>query len=252
LKAIVDAPAWRLAHALATLTSPDGNTILVPGYFDTIRQPNLEEQRLVNGMLRSGMGREEVLRRSLGVSRFSDGVSGRELLSRWLFTTTLNINGIFGGYAGEGMKTILPHVATARLDSRLVPNQKPAEQLALIRKHLAAKGFSDIEVKQLSGYPPAQSSVEDPFVKAVIGVFNKYGAPPSVAPRLAGSAPYYIFTDRLKLPMVIGGIGHGSGAHAPDEYMVIEPKPGSRIASLPQLEKYYVDVLYALAETPGR
>jgi acetylornithine deacetylase/succinyl-diaminopimelate desuccinylase-like protein len=57
LKAIVDAPAWRLAHALSTLVSPDGNTILVPGYYDAIRQPNLEEQRLVNGMLRSGMGR---------------------------------------------------------------------------------------------------------------------------------------------------------------------------------------------------
>lgn len=249
-KAIVDAPAWRLAQALATLTSPDGNTILVPGYYDAIRQPNPEEQRLVNGMLKGGPGREEVLKRSLAVSRFSDGLAGRDLYARWLFTTTLNINGIWSGYSGEGMKTILPHAATARLDSRLVPNQKPAEQLELIKKHLVAKGFADIEVRQLSGYPPAQSSVEDAFVKAVIGVFNKYGALPSVQPRLAGSAPYYIFTDRLKLPMVIGGLGHGSGAHAPDEYMVIEPKPGSKIASLAQLEKYYVDVLYALADAP--
>ena len=85
--------------------------------------------------------------------------------------------------------------------------------------------------------------------RVVIGVFNKYGLTPSVAPRLAGSAPYYIFTDRLKLPMVIGGLGHGSGAHAPDEYMVIEPKPGSKIAGLPVLESYYVDVLYALADS---
>jgi hypothetical protein len=85
-------------------------------------------------------------------------------------------------------------------------------------------------------------------VRAVIGVFNKHGVTPSVAPRLAGSAPYYIFTDRLRLPMVIGGLGHGAGAHAPDEYMVIEPKAGSRIAGLAALEKYYVDVLYALAE----
>ena len=249
LKAIVDAPAWRLAHALSTLTTPDGNTILVPGYYDAIRQPNLEEQRLVNGMVQSGSGREEVMKRTLGVDRFIDDLKGRPLIARWLFTTTININGLFSGYAGEGMKTILPHVATARLDSRLVPNQTPAGQLALIKKHLAAKGFSDIEVKQLSGYPAAQSSVEDPFVRAVIGVFNKYGLTPSVAPRLAGSAPYYVFTERLKLPMVMGGMGHGSGAHAPDEYMVIEPKPGSRIAGLPALEKYYVDVLYALADT---
>jgi acetylornithine deacetylase/succinyl-diaminopimelate desuccinylase-like protein len=249
LKAIVDAPAWRLAHALSTLTTPDGNTILVPGYYDAIRQPNLEEQRLVNGVVRNAAGREEVLKRAFGVDRFIDDLTGRPLMARWLFTTTININGLFSGYSGEGMKTILPHVATARLDSRLVPNQTPAGQLALLKKHLAAKGFSDIEVKQLSGYPPAQSSVEAPFVQAVIAVFNKYGLTPSVAPRLAGSAPYYIFTDRLKLPMVIGGLGHGSGAHAPDEYMVIEPKPGSKIAGLPALEKYYVDVLYALADS---
>jgi hypothetical protein len=71
-------------------------------------------------------------------------------------------------------------------------------------------------------------------------------------PRLAGSAPYYVFTDRLKLPMVAGAVGHGSGAHAPDEYMVIEPKPGSKIAGLADVEKFYVDILYALAETPKR
>ena len=84
-------------------------------------------------------------------------------------------------------------------------------------------------------------------MRAAVSVFNKYDAVPSIAPRLAGSAPYYIFTDRLKLPMVMGAIGHGSGAHGPDEYMVVEPKAGSRIAGLAQVEKFYVDMLYALA-----
>jgi acetylornithine deacetylase/succinyl-diaminopimelate desuccinylase-like protein len=145
------------------------------------------------------------------------------------------------------MKTILPHVARARLDSRLVPNQTPDGQLELIRKHLAAKGFADVGIRKISGYPPAQTSVEAPIVRTAISVFNKYGTSPGVAPRLAGSAPYYIFTDRLKLPMVMGALGHGTGAHAPDEYMVIEPKPGSRVAGLATVEKYYVDFLYAFA-----
>lgn len=48
--------------------------------------------------------------------------------------------------------------------------------------------------------------------------------------------------------MVSAGMGHGSGAHAPNEYIVIEPKPGSRIASLAKIEKFYVDMLYALAQ----
>jgi acetylornithine deacetylase/succinyl-diaminopimelate desuccinylase-like protein len=252
LKAIVDAPALRLVQALATLTTPDGNALRVPGYYDAIRQPTVEEQRLVNGMLRNWAAREPVLRRTLGLERFRNGLSGRDLLGQWLFSTTLNINGLWSGYTGPGNKTILPHVATARVDSRLVPNQTPDEAVALIRKHLDAAGFPDVQVRKLSGYPPAQTSVEAPLVQAVIGVFNKHGFTPSVPPRLAGSAPYYIFTDRLKLPLVPAGLGHGGGAHAPDEYLVIEPRAGSRVASLAAMEKFYVDVVHAMAERPPR
>lgn len=246
LKAIVDSPVWRLTHALASLTSPDGNTILVPGYYDAIRQPTEAEQRLAN----AAVGTPETnarLRQGLGIDRFARDAAGRDLISDLLFTTTININGIWSGYTGEGMKTILPHVARARIDSRLVPNQTPDEQLALIRKHLDAQGFSDVTVRKISGYAPAQTDPDDPIVSASIAVFNKYDATPSVSPRLAGSAPYYIFTERLGLPMVMGAIGHGSGAHAPDEYMIIEPKPGSRVAGLADIEKFYVDFLYAFA-----
>ena len=248
LKAITDAPVWRLTQALANLTSPDGNTILVPGYYDAIRPPTPEEQRLVNGMLAAWTQREPAMRRSLGVERWIEGWSGRESLLEYLFGTTLNIDGIWGGYTGPGTKTILPHKATAKVDSRLVPNQTPEEALRLIRAHLDARGFRDIAIRRLGGYPPAQTTVTAPLVRAAISAYNKYGYTPSVAPRIAGSAPYYIFTDRLRLPMVMGGMGHGSGAHAPNEYMVVEPAAGSKIAGLAEVEKFYVDLLYALAE----
>ncbi|CAN5868343.1 M20/M25/M40 family metallo-hydrolase [soil metagenome] len=248
LKAMADAPAWRLMQALASLTSEDGNTITVPGYYDAIRPPNAEEQRLVAGMLERWEQQEGLMRQGLGLERWAGGMSARDALMHNLFNTTLNIDGIWGGYSGPGMKTILPHRVTAKLDSRLVPNQTPEEALRLIRAHLDAQGFTDIEVRQLSGYAPAQSSVEAPLVRAAIGAYNKYGRTPSVAPRIAGSAPYYIFTERLGLPMIAGGMGHGSGAHAPNEYMVIEPRQGSRVAGLAEIEKFYVDLLYALAE----
>jgi acetylornithine deacetylase/succinyl-diaminopimelate desuccinylase-like protein len=247
-KVITDAPALRLAQAISTLTTADGNTILVPGYYDAIRAPSDEEQQLVNGMLPQWTAREEAQRRLLGVEKWIGGMSGKESLIEYLFNTTLNIDGIWSGYTGPGMKTILPHVATAKLDSRLVPDQHPDSALALIRRHLDARGFTDLEIRKLSGYPPAQSSVSAPLVRAAISAYNKYGFTTSVAPRLAGSAPYYVFTQRLKLPMVAGGIGHGSGAHAPDEYMVIEPAAGSKIAGLAAIEKFYVDLLYALAD----
>jgi acetylornithine deacetylase/succinyl-diaminopimelate desuccinylase-like protein len=249
LKAITDAPVWRLTQALASLTTPDGNAIRVPGYYDAIRPPTEEEQRLVNGMLPAWREREAAMRRSLGVERWIRGMSGRESLMEYLFNTTLNIDGIWGGYTGPGVKTILPHRATAKLDSRLVPDQTPDSALALIRRHLDAGGFTDVELRKLSGYPPAQTSVEAPLVRAAIGTYSKHGLTPSVTPRLAGSAPYYVFTQRLELPLVAAGIGHGSGAHAPNEYLVVEPKPGSRIAGLPEMEKFYVDLLYALAQS---
>lgn len=248
-KAIVDAPAIRLAHAIASLTTPDGNTILVPGYYDAIRQPSEEEQRLVNGMVPAWNLTEADQRKTFGVERWIGGMAGREALMQYLFSTTLNVDGIWSGYTGVGMKTILPHVATGKMDSRLVPNQHPDSALALIRKHLDAKGFSDVTVRKMSGYPPAQTSVSAALVQSALSVYNKHGFNTSVVPRLAGSAPYYLFTDVLKLPMVMGGIGYGTGAHAPDEFMVIEPAAGSKIAGLAAVEKFYVDLLYALAES---
>jgi acetylornithine deacetylase/succinyl-diaminopimelate desuccinylase-like protein len=164
-KVITDSPTWRLTQALATLTSSDGNTILVPGYYDPIRQPSEEEQRLVNGMLPQWTSREPQALQTMGVERWIGGVTGRESLMQYLFNTTLNIDGMWSGYTGPGMKTILPHVATAKLDSRLVPNQTPDSALALIRAHLAAKGFGDLEIRKLSGYPPAQTSVTAPLVR---------------------------------------------------------------------------------------
>jgi acetylornithine deacetylase/succinyl-diaminopimelate desuccinylase-like protein len=248
-KAIVDSPAWRLTQALATLTTPDGNTISVPHYYDKVRPPSPEEARLINGLLPRWREQEPVLRGALGVPRWIDGLSGSEALVEQLYATTLNINGIWSGYTGEGVKTILPHRAVAKVDSRLVPDQTPDEALGLIRQHLDAQGFDDIEIRKLSGYPPAQTPADAPLVRAAISAYNKYGRTPSVAPRIAGSAPYYIFTDRLKLPLVAAGLGLGGGAHAPNEFMIVEPRPDSPIAGLAEIEKFYVDLLYALAQS---
>ncbi len=245
-KAIVDAPALRLVQALASLTSPDGNTILVEGYYDAIRPPTLEEQRLINTLATDWD--DAGLQGELGVERWIDGITGRDAILRYLYHPTLNIDGIWSGYIDEGVKTILPHRATAKVDSRLPYGLDPDTALALIRRHLDARGFEDVVIRRLSGYPASQTSVDAPVVQAAISVFNKYGKTPTVSPRLAGSAPFFEFTERLGLPLVFSGLGHGSGAHAPNEYMVIEPTPESGIAGLAEIESAYVDLLYALAE----
>ncbi len=245
-KAIVDAPVWRLVQALASLTTYDGNTIAVPGYYDAVRAPTDEEQRLINGVLQDWD--PAVVKRSLGVEQWIDDMNATEALLSYLYHPTLNIDGIWGGYTGPGSKTILPHMATAKVDSRLPPDLRPDVALRQIRRHLDARGFDDITIRQLSGYPPSQTSVNDAMVQAAIGVFNKYTDPPGVWPRLAGSAPFYQFTERLQLPLVLAGLGHGSGAHAPNEYMVVNPKSGSPIYGLAGSEKWYADMIYAFAD----
>jgi acetylornithine deacetylase/succinyl-diaminopimelate desuccinylase-like protein len=245
-KALVDSPVWRLVKALSTMVSEDGNTILVPGYYDDIRPPNEEESMLINAGIEQWS--DQTLQEMLAVDRWIDGKTGKDAAVEYLFSTTLNIDGIWGGYTGEGTKTILPHKATAKVDSRLPPDIDPDEAMAKIRAHLDNNGFADIEINQLGGYPAAQTSVDDPAVQAAMSVFKKYASDLAVQPRIGGSAPFYQFTDRLGLPMIPSGLGFGTGAHAPNEIMLVEPAEGTGAVGLAEVEKAYVDFVYALAE----
>ncbi|MBT8078182.1 MAG: M20/M25/M40 family metallo-hydrolase [Gammaproteobacteria bacterium] len=245
-KAIVDSPVWRLIKALDSLTSPDGNTVLVPGYYDGIIPPTEEESLLINAGIeqRNDVQQQELL----GVSRWIDDKLGNDAVIELLYQPTLNIDGIWAGYTGEGVKTILPHTAAAKVDSRLPPGLDPDEALRKIRAFLDDNGFDDIEIKKLGGYPASQTSVSEAEVQAALSVFRKYASSVVVQPRIAGSAPFYQFTEVLGLPLVPAGLGFGTGAHAPNEIMLIEPKAGVGVAGLADIEKAYVDFVYALVE----
>lgn len=243
LKAVVDAPAWRLVQGLATLTDASGNRIAIPGYADAIRPPTEEEWELINGLIEHVD--EAAMKQEYGVRRWIDGKSPREMILSYLYDTTLNIAGLYGGYSGPGPKTILPIKATAKIDTRLAPHQTPERAVEMIKAHLAKHGFSDLEVRFLEGYPPSQTSVRTPLVQAAIGVYRKWGVEPEVWPRLAGSAPFYVFTERLTKPFVMFGLGHGAGAHSKDEYLVLEGN--GRVADLKTTEQAWVDLLFALS-----
>ena len=160
----------------------------------------------------------------------------------------MNIDGIWAGYTGAGVKTILPHKATAKMDSRLPIGIDPSQALAKIRTHLdAVEGFEDVEMNILAAYPASQTSVDTDLVRSAIAVYKRYGTAPTVNPRIAGSAPFYQFTERLGLPMIPFGLGHGRGAHAPDEIFVVESDGPIAGEELAEIEKAYVDLLYAFA-----
>lgn len=245
-KAILDSPVWRLVQALASMTSRDGNTAMIPGFYDGIRPPTEEEESLIAAAL-EGPDRSEMMREAFGIERWLDDADEEQRAMELIYTPTLNIDGLYAGYTGEGVKTILPHKATAKMDSRLPLGMDPEEHLTNIRFFLEANGYGDLVVRKLSSYPAAQTSIEAPLVQAAIGVSRKYGQVPSVNPRLAGSAPFYQFTQRLGLPMIPWGLGFGNGAHAPNEIMLIEPGPDTGAAGLAEIEKAYVDFFYALS-----
>ena len=245
LKAMVDSPAWRLVQALHTLVSADGNTPAIEGLMDKVRPLNAEEKAQIAATARRR--NEAQYKAPLGVKVWIDNLPFQAAVERLMSQPTVNIEGLVGGYTGVGGKTILPHKAVAKLDLRLVPDMTAAETLAALKAHLKKSGFGDVEVNMTGGYDPTTTATDSPFVKAQLAVLKRAGVEPLLWPRMAGSWPGYIFTNApLKLPAGHFGLGHGSGAHAPNEYFVIE-STNPKVAGYDRATLSYVEFLYELA-----
>jgi acetylornithine deacetylase/succinyl-diaminopimelate desuccinylase-like protein len=220
LKAMVDSPAWHLIKALDTLVSEDGNTITIDNYPKP--RPLSDEERVMIAEA-SKKRSEEKSKKQLSVQHWIDDLPWMQANERLESQPTVNIEGLVGGYTGPGGKTILPHRAAAKLDLRLVPDMKKDEAVAALKAHLAAHGFGDLEVNVTGGYDPTSTAASTRLIQAQVAVLKRAGIEPVMWPRNAGSYPGYVFTgEPLKLASGHFGLGHGSGAHAPDEYYVIE------------------------------
>lgn len=244
-KARLDSPAWHLVQALTTLVSNDGNTPAIPGFAARARPISDAEKAMVaEGARRMS---EAQAKKQLGVEHWVGDVTWTEALERLVSRPTVNIEGLVGGYTGPGGKTILPHRAAAKLDLRLVPDMTAKEALAALKEHLAKQGFGDIEVNMTGGYDPNSTPPDSTLVKAQIAVYRRHGIEPLLWPRSAGSWPGYVFTNPpLQLPAGHFGLGHGSGAHAPDEYYVID-SANPKVEGIDGAVFSFVQCLYELA-----
>src|SRR6266851_3834662 len=246
-KARLDSPAWHLVEALATLVSPDGNDPAIAGFADKARPISEAEKKMIAEAARRLS--EAEAKKLLGVEHWVHDVSWREALELLMSRPTVNIEGLVGGYTGPGGKTILPGKAVAKLDLRLVPDMTASEALAALKAHLAKKGFGDIEVHMTGGYDPTSTPADAALIHVEAEVYRKGGIDPVILPRSAGSWPGYVFTgEPLHLAAGPFGLGHGSGAHAPDEYYVIESK-NPKVQGIDGAVRSYVELLYALALT---
>jgi acetylornithine deacetylase/succinyl-diaminopimelate desuccinylase-like protein len=246
LKAMVDSPAWRLVQALQTLVTEDGNTPAIDGWFENVRPLTAREKELIAQA--AANSDEETRKKLLGVQHWIDDLPYPQALERLASQPTVNIEGLVAGYTGPGGKTVLPGRAVAKLDLRLVPNQTRAEAEAKLRAHLDKRGFTDVETNVSGGYDPTETAEDSRIIRAELETYRRAGVTATLNPRLAGSWPGAVFTaPPLSLPAGQFGLGHGSGAHAPDEYFVVE-STNPRVAGIVDAAMAYVDLFHQVAK----
>jgi acetylornithine deacetylase/succinyl-diaminopimelate desuccinylase-like protein len=212
--------AWRLVWALRSLKGTD-ERIRLPGFYDRVIPPTEKDLALLAALPDPT---EEYLSR-YQLEGFIKGLEGGVDLKREaIFSPTCTICGLKSGYQGEGTKTVLPAVASAKVDFRLVPDQDPEEVILMLRNHLDQQGFEDIEVTYLGGESPARTDPDDPFLNMVVRTAEDvYGVPQLIDPMSGGSGPNALFVRDLGMPVATAGIGYpGSQAHAPNENIVLD------------------------------
>jgi len=247
-RARLDSPAFRLVQALTTLVNSDGDPA-IDGFGREAKAATVAEREMLDEAATKLS--EATAMSLLGAKRWAHDLPWRETLERFMFTPTVNIEGLVAGYTGPGGKTVMPHRAVAKLDLRLVPDMTYDGAIAALKAHLAKRGFGDIEVTPSGGYDPTTTAADAPIIEAMLTVLERGGIDPVLLPRLAGSYPGYVFTNPpISLAAGHYGLGHGSGAHAPDEYFVIEPS-NPKVASWDGAVASHVAYLYELAALSG-
>jgi len=234
--ALVQSPAWRLVAALASLRDLSGK-VLIPRFYDDVRPPSQGELALADNV----PFEEAEMKAKWGLDTFIVGATGKDAVRRQLFEPTCNICGLTAGYQGPGVKTVLPRIASAKLDFRLVPDQDPDHVVELLRAHLTASGFPDAEVVKQGGLFSARTDPGTTVSQAAIAAAKKtYPQDPIVFPSMAASGPMSLFTKTLAVPTVAAGVGNDrSNIHGPDENILVE----DFIAGI----KYVVTLLYEMA-----
>jgi acetylornithine deacetylase/succinyl-diaminopimelate desuccinylase-like protein len=213
-------PTIAMVHALGSLFSPDQRKVLIDGFYDDVAPIPPEDERLLQTLAETFDAEEDLAMD--GVSRYKWDLEGVELLKKYLYEPSLNIAGLISGDTGPGAKTILPHDAFAKIGFRFVPNQTAERILDLLQTHFRKAGFPQVEIHLHDTTNWTRTSVNALPVQASIQACRDFGYEPEVWPTQAGSSPVYLFTQTLGMPATPAGLGHGGGAHGPNEYATVD------------------------------
>jgi len=215
---IIPNPAWRLVWALSTLKDAN-DRITIDGLWDHVRAATPADVALLERLPFD----EASVKKIHGIDTFIRGLTGTPLKLKHFFEPTCTICGLTSGYSGPGSKTVLPAVASAKLDFRLVPDLEPDLVARLLRAHLDKRGFGDIEITPMHGEKPSRWPADSAVAQAAVAACRSaYGIDPVVYPLMVGSGPMSQVCDALGIPVVGFGAGNASSAnHAPNENIAV-------------------------------
>jgi acetylornithine deacetylase/succinyl-diaminopimelate desuccinylase-like protein len=217
--ASLPSPVWRLVTLLSHIKGEDG-VVRIPGYYDDVRTPTAAEIQAVEAI---PYQKEDILRNQ-GSSHLIQGRTTDHYYYNLTFEPTANIAGIFSGYQGRGSKTVLPAEAHAKMDFRLVPDQKPERVLKNLQDYLQDLGYGDVQVLVHGALNPSRTPLDNPWVSVAVRAVRKaYGMEPVIYPGIGGSGPNCVFTDTLGMPCVLVPFAAPDQRnHGPNESMIVE------------------------------
>ena len=229
--------AWRLVKALASLKDENGK-VLISGFYDDVREATEMEKQTSRDNI--DLEQEARDKEMYGIDAFLHNRSGYDL-EMSVYEPTANIS----GYTEPGVKNVLPAKAMAKMDFRLVPNQRPADILQKLKAHLRAQGFEDVQIKQLGGADSVVTPMEGPFVQKMMQVCRAFAEQePEVIPPVGGTLPLLGTMKNNVGTLGISTSGnpsyYGSGAHAPNEHI--------RVADIPRAIEFNVFLFTHLGE----
>jgi acetylornithine deacetylase/succinyl-diaminopimelate desuccinylase-like protein len=211
-------PAWRLAWALNNIKGEDED-IRINGFYDSISGPERSERDLLRQVRLDEPGRLE----AWGIPSFLFNIQGAALTRSEVTLPTCNIAS-FTVESAPGIQCI-PTAAAAQLDFQLVPHQQPDAILALLHKHLAERGMSDVEIEALPGmYAPVRSDADQPFIQQLLatGEQTDGGALPTL-PLGTFAQPLHIFAAEYGIPVAALALARQNSAiHGPNEQIPLD------------------------------
>lgn len=213
---IVHNPIHMVSEIIAAMHDSSGD-IKIPGFYDAVRPLEKEDDA---AMKETEEARKQELYETSGISHFW-GVPQYSVMERASAQPTCDVNGIYGGYRGEGNKTIIPSQAGFKVSMRLVEAQDPDD----IGKKFAdfIRGFEtntvDIQLVLGPGSPPCQLLTQGPVMDAVNRAYEKVCGKKPMIIRQGGSVPIMgLLKKELGIPVVNVGLGSGGNGHSPNEY----------------------------------